>query len=180
MECDMISYSLFLRGLHIRIYRKLRSQIPIPGRPAKLVIATSVQEYGRISKGSRIVQGAAAFTIPGRNLIVLNAPKMMDLQANDVYPHCCTITHEYIHIAMEHTDDDRVEDAVRFCRRRRSEISDIVMSQGWDTKRVDELITICCEWVYCHHPRPQTDECGMMTELGITFSGLLGWVIPDA
>ena len=175
---DIVSYSLKLRDLHIKTYRYLRGLIPLPGRPARLTIATSDKEYRGVSKGSRILEGAAAFMVPGRNQIVLNAPRMMSLHGEGTYFNCCTITHEYIHIAMENTDESLVRDSFRLCRRRRDEICDVVGAQGWSTRRSEELVTICCEWVYCPHFRSEED-CGMMDEIGGTFIDLLGWLRPD-
>lgn len=180
MAADIVGYSLLLRELHGNIYRNLRQMIPLPGCPAKLVIATSDREYREISRGSRIVQGAAAFTVPGRNLIVLNAPKMLALQANDTYPHCCTITHEYVHIGIHHSDEDCLMDVIKECRRNRRTVIEAVHSQGWKIRKTEELITICCEWVYCHHPHRRTRANMAMAELGNTFIDILGWVNPDA
>ena len=179
MGVDIVDYSLQLREIHRRIYRDLRPMIPVPECPAKLVIATSEKEYRSVSKGSRIVQGAAAFTFPGRNLIVLNAPKMMALQTDAVYPHCCTITHEYIHIGMHHSDEDCLAAVIRECKHRRQDVIDAVKAQGWNVRKIDELITICCERIYCHHPRRRTRANLTMTDLGYTFIDLLGWLRPD-
>ena len=179
MATNIVDYSLELRDLHLRIYRGLVPLIPIPECPAKLVIATSEREYKDVSRGSRIVQGAAAFTVPSRNLIVLNAPRMMRLQADGTYPHCCTITHEYVHIGMHHSDEECLKDVIRRCKRRRLAVLDAVSAQGWGIRRTDELITICCEWVYCHHPRRRSRANTAMTDFGYEFIELLGWVRPD-
>ena len=178
MGLDIVDYSLQLRELHLQIYRDLVSLIPIPHCPARLVIATSEREYRSVSKGSKIVQGAAAFTIPGRSLIVLNAPRMMALQTDAAYPHCCTITHEYIHIGMHHSDEDCLMAVLKECRHRRQDVTEAVRARGWSIRKIDELITICCEWIYCHHTRRHTRANLEMTDLGYMFIDLLGWLRP--
>ena len=175
---DIVEYSLGLRELHLFTYRNLRSIIPIPGRPAKLIIATSEREYQEKSKGSPVVAGAAAFTIPGRDTIVLNGPRMMRLQRQGTYSPCCAITHEYIHIGMYYADDECHAAVLRECRRVKHDVIDAVRALGWSTRRVDELITTCCEWVYCHHPHRRTRSAMAVTTFGTSFIDLLGWLHP--
>ena len=178
MEGDIVDYAVELRSRYEDAYRRLFDLMPMPGRPPNLRVAVSPLDYERISGGSKRVRGALGYAIASDNLIVLNAPKLLSFEQKTERPPCCTIVHELIHVALYNTCCCMRNAAIEECEAAWDRIHPIAAEcEGWEIDGPEELITVCCERVYCTHDL-HCDNNLVLSRFGRKFVRTLDWTLP--
>lgn len=178
MEGGIVDYAVELRRQYEATYHRLSELMPMPGRPPNLRVAVSPKDYDKISSGSRRVRGALGYAIASDNLVVLNAPKLLSSELKTDRPPCCTIVHELIHIGLYNSCCCVRNAAIEECEAHWTKIHPIAAEcEGWHIDGPEELITVCCERVYCPHDF-HCENNSVLSRFGRRFAKALDWTVP--
>lgn len=180
MGGDIVDYAVELRTQYDEAFHRLSELMPMPGRPPNLRVAVSSSDYDKISNRSKRVRGALGYTIAADNLIVLNGPKLLRFFEDTGRAACCTIVHELIHIALYNTDCATRSVAIEQMEGCWDSVHPIaVICEGWDIDGPEELITVCCERIYCPHDF-HCENNEILSRCGRKLVRTLEWTMPKA